>query len=91
MTDRSIRQARGLAGILVMTALVAGACSAGGSGASSSPPPAASPSAATSVAPDPSATPTAEPIGGSITIYNAQHELLTQAWVDEFTKQTGVR
>ena len=54
-------------------------------------PAAASPSAATSVAPEPSATPSAEPIGGSITIYNAQHESLTQAWVDEFTKQTGVQ
>ncbi len=28
---------------------------------------------------------------GEITVYNAQHESLTQAWVDEFTKETGVR
>ena len=91
MIDRSIRLARGLTGILVTTVLVASACSAAGTGASSSPPSAASPSAATSVAPEPSATPSAEPIGGSITIYNAQHESLTQAWVDEFTKQTGVQ
>lgn len=27
---------------------------------------------------------------GEITVYNAQHEDLTQAWADEFTKQTGV-
>jgi len=27
---------------------------------------------------------------GAITVYNAQHEELTQAWADEFTKQTGV-
>ncbi|MES2094658.1 MAG: iron ABC transporter substrate-binding protein [Actinomycetota bacterium] len=27
---------------------------------------------------------------GAITVYNAQHEDLTQAWADEFTKQTGV-
>ena len=27
---------------------------------------------------------------GSITVYNAQHEELTQAWADEFTKKTGV-
>jgi len=27
---------------------------------------------------------------GSITVYNAQHEELTQAWADEFTKETGV-
>ncbi|MBC7762221.1 MAG: extracellular solute-binding protein [Candidatus Saccharibacteria bacterium] len=27
---------------------------------------------------------------GAITVYNAQHEELTQAWADEFTKKTGV-
>ena len=27
---------------------------------------------------------------GEITVYNAQHESLTQAWADEFTKKTGV-
>ena len=27
---------------------------------------------------------------GAITVYNAQHEELTQAWADEFTKETGV-
>ena len=59
MTDRSIRRARGLTGILVMTALVASACSAGGSGAALGPPAAATPSAATSVAPEPSAAPSA--------------------------------
>lgn len=26
-----------------------------------------------------------------ITVYNAQHESLTQAWVDEFTKETGIK
>lgn len=30
-------------------------------------------------------------IGGEITVYNAQHESMTQAWVDEFTEQTGVK
>jgi len=29
-------------------------------------------------------------LSGSITVYNAQHEELTQAWADEFTKETGV-
>ena len=32
--------------------------------------------------------------GGStdaITVYNAQHDSLTQAWVDEFTKETGIK
>jgi iron(III) transport system substrate-binding protein len=38
---------------------------------------------------------TASPAGstslsGSITVYNAQHESLTQAWADAFTKATGV-
>lgn len=28
---------------------------------------------------------------GEITVYNAQHEELTQAWVDAFTKETGVK
>ncbi|ALO65202.1 iron ABC transporter substrate-binding protein [Arthrobacter alpinus] len=27
----------------------------------------------------------------AITVYNAQHESLTQAWVDEFTKETGIK
>ena len=90
MIDRSIRRARGLTGILVATALVVGACTGGGA-ASTAPSAATTPSAAPSVAPEPSATPSAEPIGGTITVYNAQHESLTQAWVDEFTKQTGVQ
>ncbi|MBT1003503.1 iron ABC transporter substrate-binding protein [Paenarthrobacter sp. DKR-5] len=28
---------------------------------------------------------------GSITVYNAQHESLTKEWVDEFTKETGIK
>ncbi|MEO6531884.1 MAG: iron ABC transporter substrate-binding protein [Specibacter sp.] len=43
---------------------------------------AAAPSASTSAAG--SAT-------DAITVYNAQHESLTQAWVDEFTKATGIK
>lgn len=27
----------------------------------------------------------------AITVYNAQHESLTQAWVDDFTKETGIK
>ncbi|WP_258066778.1 iron ABC transporter substrate-binding protein [Arthrobacter sp. GMC3] len=27
----------------------------------------------------------------AITVYNAQHETLTQAWVDAFTKETGIK
>jgi iron(III) transport system substrate-binding protein len=41
----------------------------------------------------PSASPTAEGsslAGSSITVYNAQHEELTQAWADAFTAATGV-
>jgi iron(III) transport system substrate-binding protein len=37
----------------------------------------------------PSSTSGATP-SGAITVYNAQHEELTQAWADEFTKETGV-
>ena len=40
-------------------------------------------------APAASSTPGAKP-SGAITVYNAQHEELTQAWADEFTKETGV-
>ncbi|CAN5165732.1 iron ABC transporter substrate-binding protein [Frigoribacterium sp. UYMn621] len=39
--------------------------------------------------PSTGSTPGAKP-SGTITVYNAQHEELTQAWADEFTKQTGV-
>jgi iron(III) transport system substrate-binding protein len=45
-----------------------------------------------------SATPTAtgsasadSKASGEITVYNAQHEELTQAWVDAFTKETGIK
>lgn len=37
----------------------------------------------------PSSTAGAKP-SGSITVYNAQHESLTQAWADAFTAKTGV-
>ena len=39
------------------------------------------------------ASPTPEPsagAAGSIVVYNAQHESLTQAWADAFTAQTGI-
>jgi iron(III) transport system substrate-binding protein len=39
--------------------------------------------------PAPNSTPGGPP-SGTITVYNAQHEELTQAWADEFTKETGV-
>ena len=29
--------------------------------------------------------------GGGLTVYNAQHESLTQEWVDAFTKETGIK
>ncbi|MER7072363.1 iron ABC transporter substrate-binding protein [Terrabacter sp. NPDC000476] len=29
--------------------------------------------------------------GGELTVYNAQHESLTQEWVDAFTKSTGIK
>lgn len=33
----------------------------------------------------------AEPAGGPIIVYNAQHASLTKAWADAFTKETGVQ
>jgi len=39
----------------------------------------------------PAASPSDGKVSGDITVYNAQHEELTQAWVDEFTKETGVK
>lgn len=36
-------------------------------------------------------TSTSGKVEGEITVYNAQHEELTQAWVDAFTKETGVK
>ena len=33
----------------------------------------------------------AEPAGGPIVVYNAQHASLTKAWADAFTKETGVQ
>ena len=79
----------GLTSLIIGTAVLAAACSPGGAASA----PAATPEpAAVSGAPSVSAAaPSTEPVGGSITVYNAQHESLTQAWVDEFTKQTGVQ
>ncbi len=76
------------ASLLVATALIASACTSAGAGSS---PSSAATAAPASQAPVASAAPSTEPIGGSLTVYNAQHESLTQAWVDEFTKQTGVQ
>ena len=83
------RRRTGLTSLIIGTALLAAACSAGTAASA----PAATPEPpAVSAAPSASAAvPSAELIGGSITVYNAQHESLTQAWVDEFTQQTGVQ
>ena len=74
----------GLTSSIIGAAVLAAACS---SGSAASAPPATPEPAAVSTAPSGSAdAPSAEPVGGSITVYNAQHESLTQAWVDEFTQ-----
>jgi len=79
----------GLTSLIIGTAVLAAACSGG---SSTSAPSATDQPAAFSTAPSSTAAePSAEAVGGSITVYNAQHESLTQAWVDEFTKQTGVQ
>ncbi len=38
----------------------------------------------------PAASPGTGSVSGSITVYNAQHESLTQAWADGFSKASGV-
>jgi iron(III) transport system substrate-binding protein len=83
------RRRSGFTSLMIGTALLAAACSAGSPASA----PAATPEpAAVSVGPSAGvAVPSGEPVGGSITVYNAQHESLTQEWVDEFTKQTGVQ
>ncbi|KQR95752.1 MAG: iron ABC transporter substrate-binding protein [Microbacterium ginsengisoli] len=47
--------------------------------------------AACSSSSSPSASASGDISGQTITVYNAQHEELTQAWADAFTKQTGVK
>jgi iron(III) transport system substrate-binding protein len=64
-----------LAGIALAATAVLGLSACGGS-----PTPAASGSASAGGAGS-----------GEITVYNAQHEDLTQAWVDAFTKETGIK
>jgi len=46
-----------------------------------------------SAAPSSAATSASELVGtgtGGLVVYNAQHENLTQAWAEEFTKETGI-
>jgi iron(III) transport system substrate-binding protein len=77
----------------VVAALVVAACGSGTASVAPSSPatPSASPSAAASPSTGPaSAAPSTEALSGAITVYNAQHEELTQAWADAFTKETGV-
>ena len=99
---RSLR----LAGLATAAVALLAACSSGStssgaattsaesSGASSSAGSSAagSPSAGSAAASSP-ATSASELVGtgtGGIVVYNAQHENLTQAWADEFTKETGI-
>ncbi|MDP9997073.1 MULTISPECIES: iron ABC transporter substrate-binding protein [Pseudarthrobacter] len=65
-----------LAGIALAATAALGLTACGGS---------TTPAATTS----PSAS--AEAVSGEITVYNAQHESMTKAWVEEFTKETGVK
>ncbi|WP_284974797.1 iron ABC transporter substrate-binding protein [Arthrobacter sp. efr-133-TYG-104] len=39
----------------------------------------------------PAASGSAGSVSGAITVYNAQHDTLAKEWVDEFTKETGVK
>jgi iron(III) transport system substrate-binding protein len=47
------------------------------------------PASALAQDPTPTPEPTAGP-AGSIVVYNAQHESLTQAWADDFSARTGI-
>src|SRR5512132_3727921 len=88
MHTRAWRRTR-LTSLIIGAAVLVAACS---SGSAASAPTGTPEPAAVSTAPSGTANaPSAEPVGGSITVYNAQHESLTQAWVDEFTRQTGVQ
>jgi iron(III) transport system substrate-binding protein len=51
----------------------------------------AGPSTAPGTSAVPSVRSSSEPLAGTIPVYNAQHETLTQAWVDAFTEETGVQ
>ncbi len=94
MTHRSrpLRIAAFAAAVLA----VLSACSSGtGSDSTSAAPAAAGSAAASSAAGSPSAAEDEgeEAVGtgkGGIVVYNAQHENLTQAWAEEFTKETGI-
>lgn len=76
------------------------ACGSRGAASSPSSSPVAQPTVAGSAAPGSAASSAAssaaeepEPTGtgsGGIVVYNAQHENLTQAWAEEFTKETGI-
>ncbi len=69
------------------TAAATTASAAAGAAASSSGSAAASSSGSTAAASE------AELVGtgsGGLVVYNAQHENLTQAWAEEFTKETGI-
>lgn len=78
------------------TSAATGAASAAGSGTTPSPSSAYSSSpvdAASSSTPPSATTSASELVGtgsGGIVVYNAQHENLTQAWAEAFTRQTGI-
>ena len=80
--------------VMLLPALAACGGTTGSASASASSAPssaaattAASPTTSTSTSPSASA----ETPSGSIVVYNAQHESLTQAWVDAFSASTGVK
>jgi iron(III) transport system substrate-binding protein len=70
-----------VAGVLALT-MVAVACGDDSSGVSAS-------GSGSSTGSEPSSGGNSSS-GGTLTLYNAQHESLTQAWVDDFTAKTGI-
>ena len=90
-----------LAALAAAALAVLGACSSGTTASSSTTSAAAAPStSSTAVSPSSSAAASSaataeepELVGtgtGGLVVYNAQHEDLTQAWAEEFTKETGI-
>ena len=77
------------AALIGALSLVVAACSAGAGSSPSTAPETPTASPVASVAPSTVASPSPA-LSGSITVYNAQHESLTQAWADAFTAATGV-
>ena len=78
---------RGAVSLALIATLAACSGTTGASATGATPPASATPTTGAS----PSNGASGEAPSGSLVVYNAQHESLTQAWVDAFTAATGVK